>query len=199
MRALVRSAAVVLAVSALLLAAAPVSAEPRLEARLADPVVVAGALQGGELGPPLVESELQNGDSTEALIFSIGAGYPERGMPAFGQVLPPELVKGLALFVSEKRQGFGTTSASWESRIPTEPQRARDHDFRVELVAALESRPYSIAPLPDGRILVTEPVRGLTIVDTEGIQGPLIADTPRVAAFREWVIGEARADQPEVA
>jgi glucose/arabinose dehydrogenase len=137
-------------------------------------------LQGGELGPPLVGAELQNGDSTEALIFSIGAGYPERGMPGFGKALPPELVKGLALFVSEQRQGFGTTSESWESRIPTGTQRARDHAFRLEIVTVLESRPYSIAPLPDGRILVTEPVRGLTIVDREGAQGPLIGDTPRV-------------------
>ena len=138
------------------------------------------ALQGGALGPPLVGTELQNGDSTEALIFAIGAGYPERGMPGFGKVLPPELVKGLALFVSEQRQGFGTTSESWVSRIPTGPQRARDHDFRVEPVASLESRPYSIAPLPDGRILVTETVRGLSIIDTNGSQGPLIADTPEV-------------------
>ena len=137
-------------------------------------------LQGGELGPPLVGAELQNGDSTEALIFAIGAGFPERGMPGFAKALPPELVKGLALFVSEQRQGFGTTSESWESRIPTGTQRARDHAFRLEIVTLLESRPYSIAPLPDGRILVTEPVRGLTIVDTKGAQGPLIADTPRV-------------------
>ncbi len=137
-------------------------------------------LQGGELGPPLIGVELQNGDSTEALIRAIGGGYPERGMPGFGQVLPPELVKGLALFVSEQRQGFGTTSKSWESRIPDGPQRGREHDFRVEVVAKLGSRPYSIAPLPDGRILVSEIVRGLSIVDAEGSQGPLIADTPRV-------------------
>ncbi|MEM7413750.1 MAG: PQQ-dependent sugar dehydrogenase [Myxococcota bacterium] len=137
------------------------------------------ALQGGELGPPLT-GELQNGDSTKALMFSIGAGYPERGMPGFGQILSPELVKGLALYVSEQRQGFGTTSGSWESRIPAGTLQARDHDFRVELVTELGSRPYSIAPLPDGRILVTETVRGLSIIDTDGVQGPLIVDTPRV-------------------
>ncbi len=137
-------------------------------------------LEGSDLGPPLVGVDLQNGDSTEALIRAVGAGYPERGMPGFGQSLPPELVKGLALFVSEQRQDFGTTSQSWESRIPDGPQRARDHDFRVEVVAKLASRPYSIAPLPDGRILVSEIVRGLSVIDSEGNQGPLIADTPRV-------------------
>ena len=138
------------------------------------------ALQGGKLGPPLIGVELQNGDSTAALIRAIGGGYPERGMPSFGKTLPPELVKGLALYVSEQRQGFGLTSESWKSRIPHGPQQARDHAFRVEVVAELTSRPYSIAPLPDGRILVSEIVRGLSLVDTQGNQGPLIADTPRV-------------------
>lgn len=139
-----------------------------------------GALEGGELGPPLVDVELPNGDSTEALIRAIGGGYPERGMPAFGEVLPPKLVKGLALYVSEQRQGFGRTSKSWESSLPNGPQRAREHDFCVEVVARLGSRPYSIAPLPDGRFLLTEIVRGLSVVDVDGSQGPLVADTPRV-------------------
>ena len=138
------------------------------------------ALQGGELGPPLIGVELRNGDSTPALIRSIGSGYPERGMPSFGQTLPPELVKGLALYVSEQRQGFGRTSQSWESLIPDGPQQARDHAFRVEVVAELGSRPYSIAPLPDGRIVVSEIVRGLSVIDTQGNQGPLISGTPRV-------------------
>ena len=35
------------------------------------------ALQGGKLGPPLIGVELQNGDSTAALIRAIGGGYPE--------------------------------------------------------------------------------------------------------------------------
>ena len=76
------------------------------------------ALQGGKLGPPLVGEGLRHGDSTEALIRSIHSGYPERGMPGFGESLTPELVKGLALYVSEQRQGFGKTSESFESRIP---------------------------------------------------------------------------------
>lgn len=138
------------------------------------------ALQGAELGPPLVGADLQNGDSTKALIRAIYGGYPERGMPSFSKDLTPELVKGLALFVSEQRQGFGTTSQSWESRIPDGMQHARDHDFRVEVVAELNSRPYSIATLPDGRILVTEIVRGLSIIDADGVQGALVADTPPV-------------------
>ncbi|MGB0620456.1 MAG: PQQ-dependent sugar dehydrogenase [Myxococcota bacterium] len=137
-------------------------------------------LRGGELGPPLVDVTLQYGESTEALIRSIGAGFPERGMPAFGENLPSKLVKGLALYVSEQRQGFGRTSQSWVSQIPEAAQRARDHAFHVELVTKLDSRPYSIAPLPDGGLLLTEIVRGLSIIDVRGEQGPLVTGTPRV-------------------
>lgn len=138
------------------------------------------SLEGTDRGPALVDVELQNGDSTPALLRSIGGGYPERGMPGFGDALSPEQIKGLALYVSEQRQGFSPTSRSWTSRLPDGPQRARDHGFRVELVTELDHRPYSIAPLPDGRLLVSEIVRGLSIVDAQGRQGPLLADTPRV-------------------
>ena len=138
------------------------------------------SLEGTDRGPALVDVELQNGDSTPALLRSIGGGYPERGMPGFGDALSPEQIKGLALYVSEQRQGFSPTSRSWTSRLPDGPQRARDHGFRVELVTELDHRPYSIAPLPDGRLLVSEIVRGLSIVDAQGRQGPLLAGTPRV-------------------
>jgi aldose sugar dehydrogenase len=43
------------------------------------------------------------------------------------------------------------------------------HSFRVETVAeGIDPLPYSIAPLPDGRILLTEKTQGLRIVSRGG-------------------------------
>ena len=137
-------------------------------------------LQGSELGPALVGVPLQHGEDTETLIAMIRDGLPERGMPGWGGVLSDELVKGLALYVSEQRQGFPTTEGSFGLNVPDGVVRSQHHDFRVETVATFASRPYSIAPLPDGRVLVTEKVRGLSIIERDGSQSPLIEGTPRV-------------------
>ena len=63
---------------------------------------------------------------------------------------------------------------------------------------ALGSRVMSSSDLAAGRLVrpfeVAMPVRL-----SYWLVCPLaIAETPRVAAFREWVLGEARADQPEL-
>lgn len=137
-------------------------------------------LEGTDLGPALVGAPLQHGDDTESLVTMVRLGVPERGMPAWEGVLEKELVKGLALYVSERRQAFPSIDASFALRIPEGIVESRHHDFRVETIATFATRPYSIAPLPDGRVLVTEKIRGLSIVDIDGTQGPLIEGTPRV-------------------
>lgn len=56
------------------------------------------------------------------------------------------------------------------------------HEYRIELVTdRLKSRPFSIQPLPDGRILVTEKTQGLRVVRTDGSLSELVDGTP--AAF----------------
>lgn len=137
-------------------------------------------LGGTRRGPALVDAELEHGDSVGELMAVIARGVPQTTMAGWDNSLPPTLIKGLALFISERRQGWPTTAESYAA----EPRgsrfiRSMRHDFRLERVALLESRPYSIAALPDGAILVAEKTRGLTLVDTSGRQGRPIAGTPR--------------------
>lgn len=139
------------------------------------------SLEGTDAGPALVGAPLKHGDSTEQLTKSIAEGFDGTTMAAWGETLRPELVKGLALFVSEHRQEFPTIEASYQK----EPKTARTittrhHTFRLERVTTLESRPYAMAYLPNGQILVSEKVRGLSLVDQNGKQGALVAGTPEV-------------------
>ena len=82
--------------------------------------------------------------------------------------------------MSERRQRFPSIEASFDVAIPDGIVTSQHHDFRVETVATFATRPYSIAPLPNGRVLVTEKIRGLSIIEPDGTQSPLIANTPRV-------------------
>ncbi|MEM7407747.1 MAG: PQQ-dependent sugar dehydrogenase [Pseudomonadota bacterium] len=138
-------------------------------------------LEGSPDGPALVAVALKHGDSTPDLTRSIAAGIPGTTMQGWGDSLSPQLVKALALFVSEHRQGFPTIAASYR-KVPTANRslRSKHHNFRLERVTALASRPYSMAYLPDGSMLVSEKVRGLSLVDAAGRQGPVIAGTPEV-------------------
>ena len=69
------------------------------------------------------------------------------------------------------------------ARVPVIPEgnvASEEHGFRIETVASgLDPLPYSIAPLPDGRILLTEKTRGLSIISPSGEQSELIRGTPQ--------------------
>jgi aldose sugar dehydrogenase len=139
------------------------------------------ALEGTDTGPALVGAELGQGETIEELMAVIAKGVPGTQMAGWEEEFSPQLVKGLALFISEHRQQFPTISASY-AMAPQGTRRIRSqhHAFRLERVATLRSRPYSLAVLPDGRILVAEKARGLSLVDREGRQGSPIPGTPRV-------------------
>ncbi len=138
-------------------------------------------LEGANLGTPLVGHPLVHGSSIAEIQTSIAAGFPTTGMPAWGQTLRAEEIQSLAIFISEKRAGYGRTDFKVDAplAIPRESIASEEHDFRIEVVATgLHPLPFSIAPLPDGRILVTEKTRGLSIIAPDGTQSALIEGTP---------------------
>jgi len=143
-------------------------------------------LAGTSSGPALIGGALVHGDSTPALIESIDKRHELIGSVSQGDgVLGASMIKALALYVSEQRQQIPTITGSHTRNLPQNVVRSQHHDFEVELVTELSSGPYAMAPLPDGRILISEKVRGLSIVDATGNQGPLVVGTPRV--WRELV------------
>ncbi len=132
-------------------------------------------LEGTPDGPALAHVELKFGDSTPSLMQSISARHD-----GFADGLTTSMTKALALYIIEQRQGLPSIAASHARHLPEGIVSSQHHDFVVELVTELSSGPYAIEPLPDGRLLVSEKVRGLSVVDTRGVQGGLVEGTPRV-------------------
>jgi glucose/arabinose dehydrogenase len=54
------------------------------------------------------------------------------------------------------------------------PKPAKTHDYRVEVVTEGLDRPWSLAMLPDGRMMVAETGRGIRIIERDGKAGPPI-------------------------
>jgi glucose/arabinose dehydrogenase len=125
--------------------------------------------------------DLQYGDSVADISRIIRDGSLQNGMPAFAATLDDTEVQRLAIYVAEQRAGFRQfdLKIGQSLSIPVKAITTELHSFRLETVATdLDPLPFSIALLPDGRMLLTERGRGLSIVDTNGQRSTLIPGAP---------------------
>jgi len=140
-------------------------------------------LGGVTLGPPLVGVELRHGDSVKEIANSIATGFPQTGMPGWSETMKESQIWNLALYVAEQRQGTTILDKrdGMAVQLPEGVVESEQYKFSVEVIAdGLEALPFAIAPLPDGRILLSERLRGLRIIDKQGNPSPYIEGTPEV-------------------
>jgi len=138
-------------------------------------------LQGGANAMALLGTHLREGDSVGELQESIKTLHPEFGRPAFAAVLSDVDIKGLAIYIAERRLGQHFTKFRFDRdvRIPTDVQLSEEHEFEMQtVVEGLDPLVFSIEPLPDGSMLLSEKERGLSIISRTGIQSELITGTP---------------------
>ncbi|MCK6370174.1 MAG: PQQ-dependent sugar dehydrogenase [Gammaproteobacteria bacterium] len=152
-------------------------------------------LRGTTLGTPLVGAGLRYGESVQAIAASIARGSPDKGMPAWSETLSESQIWNLALYVAEQRQGTTILDkrAGIALSIPQGRIRSERHAFRIEPVAeGLDPMPFSIALLPDGRILLAERMRGLSIVSARGEKSAPIRGTPPVYDDQREFLGQVQ-------
>lgn len=142
------------------------------------------AFEGSALGPALNAPELVHGSDLESLVASMSKGFGAK-MPAFGQTLPASDIRGLAIYLMEKREGDRGDKGTGVGAPPVIPAgtiETKHHAFRIRRLRGDISEPYSLAALPDGRMLVTEKMRGLSLVAADGSSATLVKGTPKVYA-----------------
>ena len=139
------------------------------------------ALEGSDSAPSLLGRELTLTNDYERLMAAISGGQGAPPSHDWRSELPPPMVKAVALYINERQQAFRSTTESYGfAPQPEALVESAHHAFRVERVSVLQSRPYGLVALPDGRLLVTEKTRGLSIIGQDGQQGPLVRGTPPV-------------------
>lgn len=155
-------------------------------------------LEGAALGSPLI-GELRHGDTMAEITASISNGYSAAGMPTWQDTLNSAQIRNIALFITETRANVDYETFNYDSplEIPEGVITTELHNFRLETVVSdLDTQPFSIEPLPDGRLLLTEKKYGVRIIDLDGekseyIQGtPAVYDDTNILVFKqEWGLG----------
>ncbi|MEJ0098321.1 MAG: PQQ-dependent sugar dehydrogenase [Pseudomonadota bacterium] len=140
-------------------------------------------MEGAPQGVPLVGRALAHGDSVDAIAKSIAGGNAQRGMPAFAATMDAAKIRSIATYIAETRANFSYVDFKVGAPpvVPTGKMRSEAQSFRIETVATdLAPLTYSIAPLPDGSMLLTEKTRGLRIIAADGKVSELVRGTPQV-------------------
>jgi glucose/arabinose dehydrogenase len=148
--------------------------------------------EGTAQGPALVGKDLVHGELVAEIAQSIATGFPDKGMPAWSATLNDGEIRSLAIMIAEKRVNRTFTDFKVDKRleIPRDAIETELVSFRIETVATgLDPLPFSIAPLPDGRILLTEKIRGLSIISADGELSEPIAGTPQTSDFGINILG----------
>lgn len=141
-------------------------------------------LEGGK-GGSLLTPALKHGSDAPSLTRSIREGFPARGMPAFAQAISEVETTALVAFLRETATRQVDVRPTNDLPLPAGPQRSEEHDFHLESVAEGLDVPWSMAFLPDGRILVTERVGRLRIIENGRLRPEPVRGIPAVVAQDE--------------
>jgi glucose/arabinose dehydrogenase len=136
-------------------------------------------LRGGQAAS-LVDDAWTYGEDDASLARSIREGQPEAGMPAFGGALSEQDVRALVIFIRERADEARRSATVFAKPTGDAVVKGEEHAFRVETVAEGLEIPWSIAFLPDGRMLVTEKAGRLRVVEKGRLLPAAVTGVPPV-------------------
>ncbi len=137
-------------------------------------------LEGG-LGGPLVGDNWDYVKDYDGMAAYIAEGNIKMGMPPFGETLSPKEIRSLVIFIREKNSQL--EKQQMQDALKTEEEgvfQAGGYRFRVEDVVTDLKTPWSVAFLPDGRMLINEKRGTVRIAQKDGTLSPAIEGTPKV-------------------
>jgi glucose/arabinose dehydrogenase len=136
-------------------------------------------LRGGQAASLVDDAWLFGGDDA-SLAKSIREGRVDAGMPPFGGAFSDEEIRALVIFIREKVDEARRAETTFARPQGDTVVKSEEHSFRVETVAEGLETPWSVAILPDGRMLVTEKPGRLRIVEKGRLRPEAVAGVPPV-------------------
>lgn len=135
----------------------------------------------GAQAPGLLKPELfKHGTDDVSIAQSIRDGYPTNNMVAWKMVLSEAEIRVMVVFIREKQEQFRRGQLTFPKPVDGQVVSSQEHKFRIKNVAEGLQTPWSIAFLPDGKMLVTELAGRLRVVKPGEAPGEPVAGTPKV-------------------
>jgi glucose/arabinose dehydrogenase len=135
---------------------------------------LSGGKGGSLIGP------LKHGDDAAALARAIKDGFPNTGMPPAGAQLGDADIAALVVFLRERRanQVEPGPAAPLDQQLV---RRSEQYSYRIQAVVNEGLQvPWSFDWLPDGRILLTERIGRLRVIENGKLLPEPIAGVPPV-------------------
>jgi glucose/arabinose dehydrogenase len=134
------------------------------------------------LGGNLVDDTWKHGADDDSLTRVIREGVVDAGMPAFGATLDEAQVRGLVVYLREMGARAAAAQTEFSRPTPETVTTSEVQRFRLEVVTDRLEIPWSLAFLPDGRLLVTERAGRLRVITDDRLEPEPITGTPKVWA-----------------
>jgi len=138
-------------------------------------------LEGGS-APSLLSGEWKYGSDDESIARVIREGDTLKGMPPWQGVLSEAEIRAMVVLLREKLAQARSKTNQVAKPIDGELVSSEAHRFRFQTVATNLVTPWSIAFLPDQRILVTEQRGRLRLIVNGELQLDPVIGTPKVRA-----------------
>jgi glucose/arabinose dehydrogenase len=143
-------------------------------------------LQGAQAGSLLDDVWLNGGDDA-SIEKSIRGGFPDKGMPAWGNAIPDKEIRAMVIYIREQRDLFRRGQVQFTKPADSVTAKSQLHDYQLNTWVGGLKEPYSLAFLKPDLAIVTEkrghafliekdklaarPLLGLPVVDTGGQAG----------------------------
>jgi glucose/arabinose dehydrogenase len=136
-------------------------------------------MQGGQTDSMLDDAWKHGGDD-ESLAKVIRDGAEANGMPLWKGMLSEGEIRAMVVFIREKRAEAKRKQTTYAKPVSDQVVSSQEYKFRARTVVDGLSTPWSVAFLPDGRMLIPELEGNLQIFERGNLQTPLIKGLPKV-------------------